>query len=177
MTVYEVRLPLSVQEKITEEIFETAVNNPEGFVETGGWCWSPQGQAWWGDGLDIIEASGPGIGAERTYDTLFLPSDHLLDLDEMFRRDGLELCGGWHLHPSGDQFPSELDLTRVGRVLDLRAIWESRTQRAIELIITREPKGEWTWCVTPWIFYRGPSGILGTPGVHPEAAVLRLEEK
>jgi proteasome lid subunit RPN8/RPN11 len=159
LTLYRVTLQPNVLETIEEEILNTAADSPEQIVETGGWLWSPQGVGWWGsDGIDVQEASGPGLDAEKRYDELTFQTGHMFDLDVMFRRDGLELCGGWHTHPSGDSQPSEADLNRIGYVLDMRAIWESRTQRALEIIITRRPYGR-GWEAWPWVFYKGPSRV------------------
>ena len=175
MAVYQVRLQPKALETIEEELAFTDWDSTEGSVETGGWLWSPQGAGWWGpDGIDVQEASGPGPTAEKGYDELTLQSRYMLDLDELFRRDGLELCGGFHVHPSGDSTPSELDLNRIGYVLDLRAGWKSRTQRALEIIFTRRPYGR-GWEAWPWVFYKGPSRLVGIEGVHlDKGAVLHL---
>ena len=123
MNCFRVSLRPNVIETIEEEIYSTAADSPDGIVETGGWLWSPQDANWWAYGIDVAEASGPGLGAEKSYDSLILPTEHLLDMDVLFRREHLELSGGWHLHPGGDDMPSERDLDRIEKVLDLRAIW------------------------------------------------------
>lgn len=89
--IFRVRLSPKVEEAIEEEIFQTACESPDDVVETGGWLWSPQGAAWWGDGVDVQEASGPGLDATKAYGALTLSTDYLIDLDALFRRDGLEL--------------------------------------------------------------------------------------
>jgi hypothetical protein len=173
MAVYRVTLQPSAVKTIEEELAFTAWDSTEGFVETGGWLWSPQGAGWCGpDGIDVREACGPGLDATKSYDELTFQTNHMFDLDEMFRRDGMELCGGWHSQPSDSQ-PSEKDLNRIAYVLNLRADWKSRTQRALEIIFTRRPYGR-GWEAWPWVFYRGPSKVLKTEGIWPEGAVLHL---
>lgn len=174
VTVFRVRLSPKVEEAIEEEIFQTACDSPDDVGETGGWLWSPAGVGWWGlDGIDVQEASGPGLDATKAYGALTLSTDYLIDLDALFRADGLELCGGWHLHPSANDMPnSDEDLQRIAYVLNLRRVWGCRTQRALEIVITRHPEGGWRWVATPWVFYKGPGGITGAEGVWPEPTVL-----
>ena len=171
MNVFRVFLSEKAIEIIEEEIIYTAVDYPDGVVECGGWLWSAQDSNWFIDGLEVVEASGPGPGAVKTYDTMVLPTDYLLEMDELFRRDGLELCGRWHIHHGGSDQPSEADLNSFGQIIGTRAIWGARTPRALELILTR-PSCHEPWIATPWILRRGSGGILGSPGVWPEAAVL-----
>ena len=45
-----------------------------------------------------MEASGPGPDVTRSYGELSLGRGYMHDLDELFRRDGLELVGNWHVH-------------------------------------------------------------------------------
>jgi hypothetical protein len=172
--VYHVRLSERAKETIEEEIAFTDFESKQGqtgFRESGGWLWSRQDAGWWGpDGLEIVEASGPGGTAEKTWDELNMPFKHVESLDEMFRREGLELSGGWHTHPHGDM-PSEVDLKRIGYVLDMRAVWESRTQRALEIIFTRQHGTYEAW---PFVFYRGPGGITGRTAIWPEGAILHF---
>jgi hypothetical protein len=107
----------------------------------------------------------------------------MTDLDLLFRREGLELCGGFHSHPGGDDQPSEKDDDRIGSVLNLRRIWGCQTDRAVELILTQLPEpvlayssggrknGFIPWTITPWVFREG-EGILGSKGIWPEPTYL-----
>jgi hypothetical protein len=144
----------------------------------GGWLWSERGSAWWG-GLEVVEASGPGPDDICAFEHVTFMRGHLHDLAEMFRRDGLELCGGWHVHPSGDTMPSTIDEDRISTVLKLRADWGCRTQRVLELIYTpinpsrggkARPSGGFT--VEPWVFFMGESIATKQPMLKPEPAVL-----
>jgi hypothetical protein len=174
MHCFRVHLRPNVIETIQEEIVTTAVDHPDGIVETGGWLWSAQDSNWWIDGLEVVEASGPGADAVKSYDELTLPYGHLRDLDLLFRSEGLEICGGWHLHPGRDDQPSEKDLPRIEKVLELRSIWDARTPRALEVIVTRRSDGRGL-TATPWIFRHGSGGITDGIGPWPEAAYLTIE--
>jgi proteasome lid subunit RPN8/RPN11 len=154
-------------------------------LETGGWLWARQGEGWWRtEGLVIEFASGPGENPERqifddeeageriseiTYDVSSLEA-----MDEVFRREGYELVGMYHTHPSGSDQPSEHDLKRVDGLLERRSEWAARTQRALEVILT-PGKGE-SWVPTPWIFMRSKKPkMAGRYQLRP-AGVVTLAE-
>lgn len=176
MTCFRVSLGPHALETIEEEIFNTSCDHPDGLVETGGWLWSRQDENWWIGGLRVVEASGPGPGAVRAYDSVILPTDYVLDLDLMLRDEGLSLCGRWHLHPGHDDTPSGVDVESIAKVIEYRSIWGSKTPRALELIFTQQPnpngRGVRPWAATPWIFRYGKGGITGTVGAWPEPAIL-----
>jgi hypothetical protein len=178
MNGYEVVLSETAQATIEEEIFNTATDSLDNMVvESGGWMWTEQGRDWEAEGrIEIVEACGPGLGAQKSYDGLVLPTDHLRNMDIMFRIDGLELCGGWHLHPGASGFPSDADLTRIELVVDMRAVWNCRSDRAVELILTRADPGRgfdrgWGFEVWPWVMHRGHWPVSGTPALIPEPAI------
>jgi hypothetical protein len=167
----------NVREAIDKEI-DVALPLLKDGGETGGWLWSPQGVGWWGDdGIDVQEASGPGPDAVYGYGSLTLGAGYLHDLDELFRRERLELCGGWHTHPNGNDQPSSVDFDeRISTVLDLRKAWGSRTQRALEIIFTPPLWRGDGWKAHPRVFYRGPSRITRTEGVWPDSSPAVITE-
>jgi hypothetical protein len=172
VTVYRVTLQPNVRKAIDREI-DAALPTLKKGGETGGWLWSPQGEGWWGfDGIDVQEASGPGPDAVYGYRELTLGTGYMHDLDELFRREGLELCGGWHCHPSGNDAPSSVDMERIGKVLELRSLWGSRTRRALEIVFTPPAYRGGAWKPHPWVFYDGESRIGKVPGPQPEAAIV-----
>jgi hypothetical protein len=99
-----------------------------------------------------------------------LDRGYVHDLCELYRREGLELVGGWHVHVDSPSIPSSVDLDRIGMVLDYRATFECRTQRDLEIMCSTED-GK-TWTPEPWIFFRGSGAITGREGIWPEAAVI-----
>jgi hypothetical protein len=167
----EVRLADTAREKIGEELrrSERDLKTKPGF-ETGGWLWGRQDCPWWG-GLEILEASGPGPDAIHGYDSLTLGRGYLHDLDELFRRDGLELVGNWHVHGSGDDQPSSVDMDCIAEILALRKDWDCRTQRALMLIFNPPYLRGDPWKATPWAFHLG-TGLLGEPVPKPEPTIL-----
>jgi hypothetical protein len=166
----EVRIGHSAQAFIDAEI-ERARREIERGIETGGWLWSRQGVGWWG-GLEVVEASGPGPDDIRGWHEMTLQRGYMHDLDELYRRDGLELCGGWHVQPSGDTTPSSVDEDRIATVLALRADWGCRSVRALELVYAPNyPNGGRGFDVEPWVFYSGTS-ITGRAMPKPEPTVL-----
>ena len=80
----------------------------------------------------------------------------------------------WHTHPGGDDQPSEPDEKRIDGLLARREEWRSRTQRALELILTPAPGDDWT--IHPWVYHRtkerGIALPAGIPGL-AEAAVMK----
>jgi proteasome lid subunit RPN8/RPN11 len=176
--VIEISIGPKAQYVIEDEL-KRAERNIQRGREVGGWLWSRQDSAWWG-GLEIVEAAGPGPDDIYTFAEVTFMKGHLHDLDEMFRRDGLELCGGWHVHPSGDTMPSSIDEGRIATVLKLREDWDCRTQRAVELIYAPNnpcngyghvhPSGGFT--VEPWAFCMGEGRFTGRPMPQPVPAVL-----
>jgi hypothetical protein len=168
----EVRFTDSARDKIGEELrrHKHDLKTKPGF-ETAGWLWASQDCAWWG-GLEIVEASGPGPDAVRGYGEITLGRGYLHDLDELFRRDGLELVGNWHVHPNqNDDQPSTVDDNCIREILALRKEWDCRTQRAL-MIIYNPPylRGD-PWKCTPWAFHL-ETGLLGEPVPKPEPTIL-----
>jgi hypothetical protein len=177
--MFEVSIGENAQEVIHGELKRNE-RTIQGGREVGGWLWSEQGSAWWG-GLEVVEASGPGPDDLCTFEQITFMRGHLHDLDEMFRREGLELCGGWHVHPRGDTMPSTIDLDdRISTVLKLREDWGCRTQRAIELIYGPNNPASWHarpsggFTVESWVFHQGTSR-LGTPMPKPEPSIVVKE--
>jgi hypothetical protein len=186
VTVYPVRLSENALAAIEQEWFDTACDYfDQGVVEFGGWLWCRQDADWEADGVEIIEACGAGPGAEKSYNSMVLPTGHMLDLDLLFRSEGLQLCGGFHSHPSGTDQPSEKDFDRIGAVINLRRIWGCHMEKALELILTPRPESGFSlgsskkrfrpWQITPWVFYEG-EGSLGSVGIWPEPTYLEKGE-
>jgi hypothetical protein len=168
MTVYRVDLTPTARAQIVGELQESAYDLKRGH-ETGGWLFGPADAGWWG-GIEVLEATGPGERSVRGYGEMTLDRGYVHDLCELYRRESLELIGGWHIHVDTPSIPSSVDLDRIGMVLDYRAKFECRTQRALEIICASED-GK-TWTPEPWVFYRGPGGITGRQGIWPEAAAI-----
>jgi hypothetical protein len=167
--VFRVNLQPSARAQITGELQESAYDLERGH-ETGGWLFGAAGEGWWG-GITVCEATGPGENSVRAYGEMTLDRGYLHDLCELYRRESLELLGGWHVHVDSPSIPSSIDIdNRIAMVLDYRATFECRTQRALEIICSSED-GK-TWTPEPWVFYRGPGGITGREGIWSEAAVI-----
>ncbi len=150
MTVIKASLSPLARKLIQEELRAASAALARNH-ETGGWLWAAQGLGWWRtEGLEISYASGPGDHPERGIGAIDYDVASLESVDEVMRREGLELAGMWHthLHPDSDA-PSETDMKRIDVLLERREEWGARTQRALELILTPAPGGEWTmhlWC-------------------------------
>lgn len=170
VTVFQVHFGELARETIAEELKACAGLIERG-IETGGWLFTRQGAGWWHalEGLEIVEASGPGPGCEREFESLTRSKEYLRDLEQMLWADGLELAGGWHTHRSGNDAPSSADMSHIESVLDLRADRGCRTKRALEVIFT--PNG-WGFDAHPWVFGFGESRITKTYGLQPEPAVV-----
>lgn len=187
MNVYPIRLSPHVLEVIEQEWFDTVCDYfDQPMVEFAGWLWSRQGADWSVDGIEIVEAAGAGIGAEKSCGEVKFSVDYLtgylLDLDLLFRAERLELCGGFHSHPQGSDQPSDGDMDpdtgRIAAVLNLRTIWECTSPLAVELIYTprRDPPAFRParaqprfkrWQATPWVLRRGTGGSLDRDGIWP----------
>jgi hypothetical protein len=168
VNVFQVDLTPTARAQIVGELDDSAVDLAKG-IETAGWLFGPAGQGWWG-GIEVSVATGPGSRSLKAYGEVTLDRDYVHDLCELYRREDLELVGGWHVHVDSPSIPSSVDLDRIGMVLDYRATFECRTQRALEIICATED-GK-TWTPEPWVFYRGPGGITGRVGIWPEAALI-----
>jgi hypothetical protein len=92
-------------------------------------------------------------------------------LDELFRRDGLELVGNWHVQPSGDDQPSTADDGCIREILEYREKWECRTQRALMLIFNPPRYHADNWKATSWVFHWG-TYVTGDPRPEPEPSLL-----
>jgi hypothetical protein len=171
MTVYRVDLTPNARAQILGEIQEAAYDIQRGH-EAGGWLFGPADAGWWA-GIEVSEATGPGErSVSEAYGGMTLDEGYLHDLCELYRRESLELLGGWHLHLFSSSIPSSIDIdNRIARVLDYRATFECRTQRALEIIASTDDRGK-TWVMEPWVFYRGAGGITGRQGIWPEAAAI-----
>jgi hypothetical protein len=91
-------------------------------------------------------------------------------VDRDLRDEGYEFAGHWHLHPSGDDQPSDEDIERVESTLVLyREEQGCRTQRVLEIILIPDGNG---WLPVPWIFHRGRD-ILGAVCMQPEGALMK----
>jgi hypothetical protein len=181
-----VTLSRSAHEAIESELRKVEVLLRQGY-ESGGWLWSQQGQGWWRtEGLVVEFASGPGDKPERrlfqereggrgyNISELTMDTASLESADEVFRREGYEVCGMWHTHPNGDDQPSEHDEKRIDGMLARREEWGCRTPRALELILT-PGKGD-SWAANPWILMRSKEPrMLGRTELRP-AGVVTLAE-
>lgn len=174
MAIYYVELKPAARGAINAELERAAPLIAAG-QETGGFLFTPQGATWW-SGISVEEATGPGPKAVHGVGALDTDSDFLDAIDQRFRREDfqLEFAGHWHLHPSGDDQPSDEDIERVDATLELfRKEQGCRTQRVLEIILVPEGNG---WRPVPWVFYRGESkalGALGFVGMQPEGAVMK----
>jgi hypothetical protein len=86
-----------------------------------------------------------------------------------------------------DRLYDRQDLDRIGAVLNLRKVWGSHTEKALELILTQCPDPAFRsgnvkprfkpWQITPWIFRQGAGPLGGTFGIWPEAAYIEKGER
>jgi proteasome lid subunit RPN8/RPN11 len=99
---YQATLGYEAHRDIRREIRSAAVEFDFREVETGGWLLSDER---WPD--RIVLATDAGEGASYSRSSVHLDLDRAEEMKRTYPH--LSLRGDWHLHPTGDEIPSETD--------------------------------------------------------------------
>ena len=173
MAIY-VKLSTLARQEIRKELDRSRADISQGH-ETGGWLFAEKDTPWWRtEGITIEYASGPSDKAVRGPGAIDMDTDALFSAaDVLLEKHGLEVVGAWHIHPGGDDQPSDTDIERVAALLSFRSEWGCRTQCGLEMILTPK-RGD--WAIHPWVFMRSKTrGIVLPAGstVLAEPAIMR----
>ena len=132
-----VKLSTLARQEIQKELDRSRADISQGH-ETGGWLFAEKDTPWWRtEGITIEYASGPSDKAVRGPGAIDMDTDALFSAaDVLLEKHGLEVVGAWHIHPGGDDQPSDTDIERVAALLSFRSEWGCRTQCGLEMILT-----------------------------------------